>query len=174
MPWQWSPWPWVTITPSRRATSAASNCWRRSGPQSTSMRSPPLSTRIEVRRRQLRGSSGSHWPQWLPIFGTPVEVPQPRMRTLTPHSNLGRPGEQPEEVVRGGLGEPLGLLTPQLGDEGGGVGDEGGLALLSAMRNRREEGGIGFDQHLVRRQPFRGFLKLLGVLEGHDPGQRDV
>ena len=32
----------------------------------------------------MRGSSGSHWPQSLPILGTPVDVPQPRMRTFTP------------------------------------------------------------------------------------------
>ena len=46
-------------------------------------RMPALSTMIDVRSRLLRGSCGSHRPHSLPIFGTPVDVPQPRMRTFT-------------------------------------------------------------------------------------------
>src|SRR5215212_5608576 len=119
------------MTASSRPISAPSSCWRRSGPQSTRTRSPLLSTRIEVRRRPLRGSAGSHWPHSLPILGTPVDVPQPRILTfkLLP---LGL-AEQCEEVGAGRLAEDLRVLASQLGDEGGGVGDEGRLAFLAAV-----------------------------------------
>ena len=133
---------------------------------------PPLSTRIEVRRRALRGSCGSHWPHSLPILGTPVDVPQPRMRTFTLRP-LAFPNNLKKLAVVASA-KLVGILAPQLGDESRGVGDERRLALLAAVRDRGEEGRIGLDQHLVRRQPFRRFLQVLGVLEGHDPRQRDI
>ena len=169
MPWQWSPCAWVTITPSSRPTSAASNCWRRSGPQSTSMRSPALSTRIEVRSRHCAARAGSHWPQSLPIFGTPVDVPQPRIRTFTRPclNNL-------KKLAVVASASCFRILAPQLGDEARRVGDERRLALLPAVRDRREEGRIRLDQHLVGGQPFGRRLQVLRVLEGHDARQRDV
>src|SRR5258708_40096591 len=113
------------------------------------MRWSPLSTRIELRRRLLRGSAGSHWPQSLPILGTPVDVPQPRIRTFNPLP-LGLT-EQLEEIRRRRFGELVELLAAQPGDEGGGIGDEGWLAFLAAVRDGRKERRIGLDQHPVGR-----------------------
>ena len=65
-------------------------------------------------------------------------------------------------------------LAAQFGDEGGGVGDKGRLAGLAAMRDRGEEGRVGFDQQPVLRNGLSHVLQVAGVLEGHDPAQRDV
>ena len=62
-----------------------------------------------------------------------------------------RLGEQPMEIGAGGLGQALDRLAAQLGEEARRVGDEGRLAGLAAMRHRREEGRIGFDQQPVER-----------------------
>src|SRR5688572_29744620 len=173
MPWQWSAWSWVTISASMRPMSASSSCWRRSGPQSTSRLSPPLSNNIDERVRRLRRSCGSHWPHSLPIFGTPVEVPQPRTRSFTPRLSPAGPVEQTEEIGGGRLRERLRLFPAQLGDEGGGVGDEGRLAGLAAVRDRGEERGVGLDQQPVERDFPRCLLQFAGVLEGDNPAQRD-
>ena len=66
------------------------------------------------------------------------------------------------------------VLSPQLGDEARRVGDEGRLAFLTAVRDRRQERRIGLDQHLIRRQPFGRRLQVLRILERHDPRQRNV
>src|SRR5690348_15065511 len=160
------------MTPSSWLARVARSCCLRSGPQSTSIRSPALSTKIEVLRRVLRGSSGSHCPHSLPIFGTPVDVPQPRMRTfnLLPLGFL----EQFEEVGGRPFAELFRIVSPELRDEPRGIDDERGLAFLAAVRDGREEWRIRLDQHLVRRQPFGSRLQLHRVLEGHYPGQRHV
>src|SRR3954471_159341 len=139
MPWQWSPCTWVTMTPSSRLTFASSSCCLRSGPQSTRMRFPALSTKIDVLSRALRGSSGSQRPQSFPIFGTPVDVPQPRILSLKGRSLLCL-AEKPKEIRGGLLAQSVGLLASQLGNKRGGVGDERRLAFLPAMRDGRQEG----------------------------------
>src|SRR6185369_7930786 len=68
----------------------------------------------------------------------------------------------------------LGFLSPQLRNECRGVGNEGRLTLLAAMRDRREEGRVGLDKHLVGGKPFGRRLEVGCVLEGHNPRQRDV
>src|SRR3546814_7644151 len=67
------------MTASISPTPASSNCSRISGLVSTRIRKPPSDTMIEARLRRLRGLSGSHCPQSLPIRGTPDDVPQPRI-----------------------------------------------------------------------------------------------
>ena len=108
MPWQWSPCAWVTITPSSRPTSAASSCWRRSGPQSTRRRSPALSTRIEERSRALRGSCG--------IAAAPVVADLRhagrRAAAEDPKLHARRLAEELEEIGRGWVGELLRGLLP--------------------------------------------------------------
>jgi len=67
----------------------------------------------------------------------------------------------------------FGILAPQSGNKAGGIGNERRLALLAAVRDRREERRVGFDQHLVSRQPFCRRLEVGRVLEGDDPRQRN-
>src|SRR5207302_6498042 len=135
----------VTLTPSRRPTSAASSCWRRTGPQSTSIWLPALSTRIDERRQALRGSAGSHLPHSLPILGTPVEVPQPRILSFTRCL-----AEKLEEIGCSRLCQRARILSPQLSYKAGGVGDERGLALAPPVRHWRQERGIRLHEHLIR------------------------
>src|SRR4051812_7388485 len=156
------------MTPSSRLTSAASSCWRRSGPQSTSTRSSPLSTRIEDRSRRFRGSSGSQRPQSFPIFGTPVEVPQPRILSFT-----RRLVEKFEKVRSRRLGKLLGIFGPQVRNEAGGVRDESRLTFTAPVRDGREERRVRLDQHLVGGQPFGRLLQIARILERHDPGERN-
>ena len=121
--------------------------------------------------RRLRGSAGSQAPQSLPIRGTPDEVPEPRMRTFT----RGVLANNVWKFARGGLPPVPRRSSPRrLGQECGGVGDEGRLAGLAAMRHGREERRVGFDQQPVERQPRRGLLQIPGVLERHDARDRDV
>ena len=47
------------------------------------------------------------------------------------------------------------------------------LADLPAVRDRREERRVGFDQQAVLRQFGRDGLQVLGILEGDDARQRD-
>src|SRR5690348_5835609 len=82
--------------------------------------------------------------------------------------------EQFEEVRGRSFGEHFGILSPQLSYEACGIGDEGRLALLSAVRHWREERRIRLDQHLVSGQPFGRCLQVLSVLERHDARKRDV
>ncbi len=72
-----------------------------------------------------------------------------------------RLGEQLVEVVAGGVGECLGVLAAQLGEEAARVGDEGGLAGLAAMGDGGEERGVGLDQQAVEREARGGFLQVL-------------
>ena len=80
------------------------------------------------------------------------------MRTFTPPSLNSLKKLAVVASARRSGSSPL-----QLGDEGGGVGDERRLALLAAVRDRRQEGRIRLDQHLVGRQPFGGFLQVLAA-----------
>lgn len=56
------------------------HCQRKSGPQSINIRFPSVSTKIEARRRQSRGSLLVHTSHWQPISGLPVDVPVPKKR----------------------------------------------------------------------------------------------
>ena len=172
MPWQWSAWSWVTITRSTRSTSggvASARAGRgRNRPAGVS---PPLSIRIDERRRRLRGSAGSQSPQSLPIRGTPDDVPQPRIADFT--RRLCRTSGRSWRVVRSASSSKL--VAAQAGDESArcrrrrpartvlprcGTGARNGASVSTSSRSC----GNG----------LRGFLQVAGVLEGHDPRQRDV
>src|SRR5579872_5897100 len=77
--------------------------------------------------------------------------------------SLTRLGKQLVEIARGSFRERLNVFATQLGEETGGVGDEGRLTSLAAMRHGRKERRVGFDQQPVRREPCRGRLEILGV-----------
>src|SRR3546814_8917157 len=121
-----------------------------SGLVSTNSRKPPSETRIEARLRRLRGLSGSHAPQSLPIRGTPDEVPHPRMRTfMLDVTSWRRLTEKAVEIGARRRGERVRPLAAQRGEKGKRIGDEGGFAGLAAMRDGGEEGGVGFDEQPV-------------------------
>ena len=69
--------------------------------------------------------------------------------------------EKLEEIGRRRLGQRFDVLPPQLGHESSCVGDERRLAFLAAVRDRREEGRVRLDQHLVWREPLRRLLQVL-------------
>ena len=170
MPWQWSAWSWVTISASIRRPRRRAVAARRSGPQSTSSRSPSLSTRIERAQAAVARLGGVALAPVIADLGhagrrAAAEDPQLHARAASV--------EQAEEIGGGGVGQRLGLLAAQLGDEGRGVGDEGRLAGLAAVGHRREERRVGLDQQPVERDLLGGFLQVAGILERHDARQRD-
>src|SRR3546814_2454398 len=130
------------MTASTSPTPASRSWSRMSGLVSTNSRKPPSETRIEARLRRLRGLSGSHAPQSLPIRGTPDEVPHPRMRTfMSDVTSWRRLTEKAVEIGARRRGERVRPLAAQRGEKGKRIGDEGGFAGLAAMREGGEEGG---------------------------------
>src|SRR5438445_9390564 len=113
MPWVWSACSWVRNTASMWSTLVESNCSRRSGEVSITMRVVPsldvCSTSSEQRRRRFLGLLGSQAPQPSAGRGTPAEEPQPRIVSV---SVMRLPilsfhlGEQAKEVF-GGLARDL-------------------------------------------------------------------
>ena len=101
----------------RRAGSRrpSSNCWRRSGPQSTSMRSPCA---FDQDRGAQAAVARFGWDRTGPSrcrsSARPVDVPQPRMRTFTARLALVN---RRKKFGRGCVGELLRLLAAQLRDE---------------------------------------------------------
>ena len=124
---------------------------------STRIRAPAsLSTTIDTRERRFFGSFGSHSPQSLPIRGTPVEVPDPSTISFTSPALLN----SRSKIAGGVLGQRFKRFAAQIRDEARRVGDIGGLARPPAMRHRREERAVGFDQQPVGRDFRREFLQF--------------
>src|SRR5436190_2148876 len=145
------------MTWSSRATSAASSCSLKSGPQSTSNRSPLLSIRTEERVRRFLGSAGLHSPQSFPIRGTPDDGPQPRNGDVEPKiesrlGELGAAGEAMKNACDAPLfhlmGENLGSILLRIA----GVDDE-----------RQTRDARRFD---VRAKPFalRRAVRLIVII----------
>ena len=151
--------------PRPRAAAAA-----RSGPQSTSIRSPPLSTRIEVRRRALRGSCGI---ALAPVVadlrdaGRRPAAENPDLHAAALLNNLKKLAVVASASSSGS--SPLSSAT-KLAVSATNAGSHFWPRCGTGARNGR----IGLDQHLVRGQPFGGLLQVRGVLERHDARQRDV
>ena len=146
MPWQWSPWAWVTITPSRRSDLGREQLLAK-------VRSAIDEHSLAGAFDQDRGAQA-----WIArLVGIALAPVVPDLRHAGRRPAAENPDlhagflEQFEEVGGRCFGELLGLLAPQLGDEACRVGDERRLALLAAMRDRREERRIRLDQHLVGR-----------------------
>ena len=157
MPWQWSPWAWVTITASSAADLGREQLLAKVRP---AIDQDPLAAALD----QDRGAQ-ARIARLVRVALAPV---------VADLRDAGRrPAAEDPDLHAAALLNSLkklavvasascsGVLAPQLGDERRGVGDEGRLALLAAVRDRREEGRIGLDQHLVGRQPFGGFLQVL-------------
>src|SRR3546814_12561591 len=90
---------------------------------------------IEARLRRLRGLSGSHCPQSLPIRGTPDDVPQPRILSFIARvTSWRRLVEKRVEIGACRSCQGIAFLTAQIGEKRQRVGDEGGLAGLAAVR----------------------------------------
>lgn len=72
------------------------------------------------------------------------------------------------KVPSGLLGQRFRLDPAQLGHKPRRIGGEGRLADLPAMRDRREERCVGFDEQATLGQ-FSGYrLQIFGILEGYD------
>ena len=126
---------------------------------------PALSTRIEVRSRRLRGSAG----RTAPVIADLRHAGRcPAAENAHLHARPAFLNSRKKLAVVASA-SASGVLAAQLGNERRGVGDERRLARLPAVRDRREERGIGLDQHPVGGQPFGGLLKFRGVLERDDP-----
>src|SRR3546814_18712749 len=67
--------------------------------------------------------------------------------------------EKTVEIDARRLRQRLAVLAAQLRQKRQRVGDERRLAGLAAVRNGGEEGGVGFEQQAVLRQPFGGRLQ---------------
>ena len=149
MPWQWSAWSWVTMTASialdarRRATARAGRARNRPAALSPALR--PGSTSAGAgcaarpgRRRPSRCRSAAR---------------RTTSRNRGCEASRGALSSNKCEEVGGGRSRQSSSVdAAQVGDEGGGVGDEGRLAGLAAMRHRREERRVGLDQQAVLRE----------------------
>lgn len=83
-------------------------------------------------------------------------------------------GEEGVEVGGGEGGHPFGSEVAEGGEEGGGVGDEGGLVLLAAVRDGGEEGGVGLDQDAVGGSLGGDLLDGGGLRVGEVAGEGEV
>ena len=110
------------------------------------------------------GSAGSQSPQSLPIRGTPVDVPQPRIADL--HA-AAFPNSLKKLAVVASASSSSG--SPRRSARKAAVSaTNAGSQVCAAVRHRREERRVGFDQQPVLRDRPGGFLQVAGVLEGHD------
>ena len=73
----------------------------------------------------------------------------------------GRVGDLGDGTTRGG------------GERGSDVDDERRLVRLPAVRDGREERGIGLDEHPVERRGRGRGADVVGVLERHDAAERE-
>src|SRR3546814_10035222 len=122
------------MTASTSPTPASRSWSRMSGLVSTNSRKPPSETRIEARPPRLRGLSGSHALQSLPIRGTPDEVPHPRLRTfISDVTSWRRLTDTAVEVGARSRGARVRPLAAPRGEQGHRSGDEDGFAGLAAM-----------------------------------------
>ncbi len=83
-------------------------------------------------------------------------------------------GKQPEEVLRGGLGEALEFHALEFRDMGCHVAHVGGPVRFSPVGNGGEIGGVGFYQDAVHGCRSSRVLDDGGVLVGDDAGEREV
>ncbi len=135
--------------------------------------SPSRSTRIEQRRRRLRGSFGSQAPQPLPTRGTPPDEPQPRIRRVSVAIRISRSGriagrearvtplrrgpvEQAEEIRRGDAGDLLFAHLQGGGESARGVGGIGRLVGAPAVGLGGEERRVGLHE-----DPVAGHLRAM-------------
>ena len=145
------------------------------------------STRSEQRRRRFLGLSGSQTPQPSAGRGTPPDEPQPRMvnsatcvRSRDCVSASARRHwarvlrEQPEEVVRRLAGELIEARRRASRRDLGGFGHERPARCACRDAAGREIRRVGLDEKAVGRQRGCDRAQLLGLLERHDAGERDV
>ena len=139
-------------------------------------------TRMEQRRRRLRGSVG--------VGGAPFAVAAlaayPWYATRRAAAQDRHPHLAPSSLARSALANSRKKLSVvaasssadadalELGHLGRGMGDEGGLVGLAALRHRREVGRVGLDQQPVERDVAHDGAQGLGRLEGDDARDRDV
>ena len=184
MPWVWSAWSWViehAVEPCRRRRRAAARAGParcRPAPRVASGRSC-CSTRIEQRRRRLRGLSGSHAPQPSAGRGTPPDEPQPRMVTVRLMPVIAaRPRhlrEQAEEIVRGLRARSRRRSTPAYRPEPSRSQPHRPARCACRgtcrARDRARRSRPGGAPPASRRRSSRS---VLGPLEGQDAGEGDV
>ena len=84
-------------------------------------------------------------------------------------------GEQAKEILGRALRQLGSTGTPFSAATNAAVWTmKAGSLVAPAHRHRREIGRVGLDQQPLQRQVARDRPQRLGVLEGHDPGKRDV
>ena len=102
-----------------------------------------------------------------PTLGTPPDVPQPRIVTRTSRPPLARSAlansRKKLSVVAASSSADADAL--QLGDLGRGMGDEGRLVGLAALRHRRQVGRVGLDQQPVERDVAHVSRRLSAALK---------
>ncbi len=106
--------------------------------------------------------------------GTPPDEPQPSIRTFMRIPAARGLVEQAEEILGRHLRQCFRRKAAQLRQERRGMDDESRLVALAAMRHRRQVRRVGLDQDPVERHRSGDGAQLLGLLEGDDPGERQI
>src|SRR5690606_18503057 len=135
-------------------------------------RSAPASPCFSQGSSSGGGGFSAHWDRTRPTHCQSAE-PRRRFRSRGLSPPLNCPFyliEKVKEIIRGYVRELVRLNAFQRGDLGGRMGDEGGLICLAALRHGREKRCIRLDQQPLKRDLFHMSAKLVGGLEGHDPG----
>src|SRR6478752_10822458 len=181
MPWVWSACSWVRNTASMWSTLVESNCSRRSGEVSITIRVVPssdvCSTSSEQRRRRFLGLLGSQAPQPSAGRGTPAEEPQPRMVSV---SVMRLPvlsfhlGEQTKEIFACLARDLVKRHAACFGEHFCDLDHIGRFVALAPELARRKVGRVCFNQNTIARQFGRKRAQGLGLLEGQDAREADI
>ena len=157
MPWQWSAWSWVTITRVDAADVGGEQLLAQVGAAIDQQR---LAAAFDQDRRAQCGGCAARRGRTRPSRSRSA-ARRTRSRSRGSAPSRGGFAEQIGRSWRSSLRPVSSSVSPRkLGDERGGVGDEGRLAGLAAVRHRREEGRVGLDQQPVVRDRLGGFLQV--------------
>ena len=156
MPWQWSAWSWVTITRSTGRDLGGEQLLAQVG---AAIDQQALAAAFDQDRRAGAAVARLGGIAIAPVIADARNARRrPAAEDAEFHAAAFPNNRKKLAVVASAKCSKR--LAAQIGDEGGGVGDEGRLAGLAAVRHRGEEGRIGFDQQPVVRDGLGGVLQV--------------